>query len=66
VWWQAAGNVIAALIEFHNWYSRYEHGSDAIHQTGLILWAIVVGALRAFPNDHAPPRRHSGRRLASV
>lgn len=36
------GNVVVVLIELYNWYSRYQHGGDAIVPTGLILSPIVV------------------------
>jgi len=35
-------NVVVVLIELYNWYSRYQHGGDAIIPTGLILSLIVV------------------------
>jgi hypothetical protein len=41
-WLHAGGNVVVVLIELYNWYSRYQHGGDAIIPTGLILSLIVV------------------------
>jgi uncharacterized membrane protein len=34
-WLHAGGNVVVVLIELYNWYSRYQHGGDAIIPTGL-------------------------------
>jgi uncharacterized membrane protein len=36
-WLHAGGNVVAVVIELYDWYSRYEHGADAVVPTGLIL-----------------------------
>jgi Predicted membrane protein (DUF2231) len=36
-WLPAGGNVTVVLIELYNWYSRYEHGTEAVLPTGLIL-----------------------------
>jgi uncharacterized membrane protein len=36
------GNLLVVLIELYNWYSRYQHGADAVLPTGLILSLIVV------------------------
>jgi uncharacterized membrane protein len=41
-WLHAGGNVVAVVIELYNWYSRYEHGKDAIVPTGVILSLVVV------------------------
>jgi len=41
-WLHAGGNVVAVVIELYNWYSRYEHGKDAIVPTGAILSLVVV------------------------
>jgi uncharacterized membrane protein len=41
-WLHAGGNIVAVLIQLYNWYSRYQHGSDAVIPTGLILSLIVV------------------------
>jgi uncharacterized membrane protein len=41
-WLHAGGNVLAVLIELYNWYSRYEHGTEAVLPTGLILSLVVV------------------------
>jgi uncharacterized membrane protein len=41
-WLHAGGNVTVVLIELYNWYSRYEHGTEAVLPTGLILSLIVV------------------------
>ena len=41
-WLHAGGNIVAVLIQLYNWYSRYQHGSEAVIPTGLILSLIVV------------------------
>jgi hypothetical protein len=41
-WLHAGGNVIVVLIELFNWYSRYEHGAEAVLPVGLGLSFIVV------------------------
>jgi uncharacterized membrane protein len=41
-WLHAGGNVVAVVIELYNWYSRYEHGKEAIVPTGVILSLLVV------------------------
>ena len=41
-WWHAAGNVLAVVIAFYNWYLRYTSGDAAIIPTGLLLSLIVV------------------------
>jgi uncharacterized membrane protein len=41
-WWHAGGNVIVALIQIYNWYSRYSEGAAAIVPKGLILSVVVV------------------------
>src|SRR4051794_31530178 len=41
-WLHAGGNVLAVVIEFYNWYSRYANGHSAIVPTGAILSGLVV------------------------
>jgi uncharacterized membrane protein len=40
-WWHAGGNVIVVLIQFYNWFARYQEGAAAIVPKGLILSLIV-------------------------
>jgi uncharacterized membrane protein len=41
-WLHAGGNVLVVVIQFYNWYSRYQNGASAVVPTGVILSLIVV------------------------
>jgi|SRR3954470_13689393 len=41
-WLHAGGNIIVVLIELYNWYTRYQHGANAVIPAGIILSGVVV------------------------
>lgn len=44
-WYHAVGNTVLLLVQFFNFYWRYEHGTAGIIPVGTILSAIAVGIM---------------------